>query len=148
MALDSLFWLAVTVLLVVLEASTATLVCIWFALGAAAALLISLLADGWLVQALVFVLVSALALVSTRPLVHRLRAQRTAPTNADRNIGRTATVLQPIAPGKPGRVRLDGVDWTARAHGEVTLAAGQPCRVYDIQSTVLIVEPQPEYAVL
>ncbi len=148
MTMDSLFWLTAAVLLAVLEANTVSLVCIWFVVGAAAALLASLAVHSWLVQGVIFVLTSLLALLFTRPLVQRLRARHTAPTNADRNIGRTATVIRPIGPDQPGRVRLDGVDWTARAQGDVTLAAGQKCRVADIQSTVLVVEPQPEFSTL
>ena len=41
-----------------------------------------------------------------------------------------------------GRVRLDGVDWNARcATPGDTLAPGQSCRVAEIHSTLLIVEP-------
>ena len=39
-------------------------------------------------------------------------------------------------------VRLDGVDWNARcATPGDTLAPGQSCRVTEIHSTLLIVEP-------
>ena len=39
-------------------------------------------------------------------------------------------------------VRLDGVDWNARcATPGDTLAPGQSCRVAEIHSTLLIVEP-------
>ena len=41
-----------------------------------------------------------------------------------------------------GRVRLDGVDWNARcATPGDTLAPGESCRVMEIHSTLLIVEP-------
>ena len=41
-----------------------------------------------------------------------------------------------------GRVRLDGVDWSARyATPGDTLTPGQACRVTEIHSTLLIVEP-------
>ena len=42
----------------------------------------------------------------------------------------------------PGRVRLDGVDWNARcATPGDTLTPGQRCRVTELHSTLLIVEP-------
>ena len=42
----------------------------------------------------------------------------------------------------PGRVRLDGVDWNARcATPGDTLGPGALCRVTEIHSTLLIVEP-------
>lgn len=148
MSPDSVFWLIALILLVILEGITVSLVSIWFAVGAVAALLFSLFSHNPMLQGLVFALVSAAALACTRPLTAKLRRKANIPTNGDRNIGRTAVVVEPIAPGQAGRVRLDGVDWAARSRDGAMLAAGQHCRVFDIQSTVLIVEPQPEPAVL
>lgn len=148
MTTASVFWLAALIALLVVEGATVSMVSIWFAIGAAAALLVSLFSSNLLLEALVFAVVSAGSLLACRPLVAKLQQRRADPTNGDRNIGRTATVLEPITPDRPGRVRLDGVDWTARVHGSVSLQPGQLCRVFDIQSTVLIVEPQPETAAL
>ena len=74
-------------------------------------------------------------------LAAKLRLKHTA-TNGDRNLGREAIVLSPVTAEVPGRVRLDGVDWNARcATPGDTLAPGQSCRVAEIHSTLLIVEP-------
>ena len=75
------------------------------------------------------------------PLAKKLRKAPTA-TNGDRNLGREATVLTPVTAEATGRVRLDGVDWNARCvtPGD-TLAPGESCRVMEIHSTLLIVEP-------
>ena len=62
-------WLGAIVLCGVVEALTAGLVSIWFVAGAAAALAATLLGAGTGVQLVVFVVVSAAALVLTRPLV-------------------------------------------------------------------------------
>lgn len=146
MELDSMLWLAALVALLVIEGATANLVTIWFAVGAVAALLVSVFSHSVWVQLLVFALVGLASLLATRPLVDRLRSQRVEPTNGDRNLGRIATVLETVGPDTPGRVRLDGVDWRAKSLTGETLTPGQLCRVADIQSTVLIVEPQAETA--
>ncbi len=86
---------------------------IWFAIGAAAALISCLFTDLFRVQALLFIVVSVLCLLAFRPLAAKLRKAPTA-TNGDRNLGREATVLPPVTAEEPGRVRLDGVDWNAR----------------------------------
>ena len=53
-----------------------------------------------------------------------------------------AQVLVEVTPDVTGRVRLDGVDWNARcATPGDTLTPGQACRVTEIHSTLLIVEP-------
>ena len=127
---------------VVVEALTVSLVSIWFAAGAVAALIVSGFTSSWLVQFAVFAVVSAVALAATRPLVKKRMTARRVPTNADINVGRKAQVLVEVTPDVTGRVRLDGVDWNARcATPGDTLAPGQSCRVAEIHSTLLIVEP-------
>ena len=141
MNLIPFFWLAAAVFFLVVEASTVSMTSVWFAIGAAAALLTCLFTGSLRAQALVFIVVSALCLWAFRPLAAKLHRKAT-PTNADRNLGREATVLTPVTAEVPGRVRLDGVDWNARC---VTpgdrLESGERCRITEIHSTLLLVEP-------
>lgn len=141
----SIGWLAAAIILFVIEGLTFNLVTVWFAAGCAAALVVSLFISQFSLQFLVFVAVSLLCLLASRPLAERLRRPSTA-TNGDRNLGRTAVVLTPVSSAVAGRVRLDGVDWNARAGADVSLQPGEACRVVAIQSTLLIVEPQPAAA--
>ena len=141
MSVDPIFWLLAAIGFVVLEAMTLNLVSIWFAVGSAAALLSCLFHPPFKVQAVVFIVVSVLCLAAFKPLTQRLR-QKPTPTNGDRSLGREAKVLTPVSAEETGRVRLDGVDWNARcATPGDTLAPGQSCRVAEIHSTLLIVEP-------
>ena len=119
------FWLIAAVGFLVLEGCTFNMTSIWFAIGAAAALISCLFTDLFRVQA----------------LAAKLRLKHTA-TNGDRNLGREATVLTPVTAEEPGRVRLDGVDWNARCvtPGDI-LTPGDHCRVTEIHSTLLLVEP-------
>lgn len=134
-------WLAAAVCFLILEAATVSMTSIWFAAGAAAALLTCLFTDSFRAQALVFIVVSILCLLAFRPLAAKLR-QKSIPTNGDRNLGREATVLTTVTADVPGRVRLDGVDWNAQcATPGDTLAPGSRCRITEIHSTLLIVEP-------
>ncbi len=141
MNLIPFFWLAAAVFFLVVEAFTVSMTSVWFAIGAAAALLTCLFTGSLRAQALVFIVVSALCLWAFRPLAAKLHRKAT-PTNADRNLGREATVLTPVTAEVPGRVRLDGVDWNARC---VTpgdrLESGERCRITEIHSTLLLVEP-------
>ena len=144
MSVDPIFWLLAAIGFVVLEAMTLNLVSIWFAVGSAAALLSCLVTGSFRVQAVVFIAVSTLCLLALKPLCSRLRKPPTA-TNGDRALGREAIALTSVsAESTPSsrRVRLDGVDWNARcATPGDTLAPGQSCRVAEIHSTLLIVEP-------
>ena len=141
MSIDPIFWLIAAVGFLVLEGMTFSMVSVWFAAGSAAALLSCLFHPPFKVQAVVFIVVSVLCLVAFKPLTQRLR-QKPTPTNGDRSLGREAKVLTPVSAEETGRVRLDGVDWNARcATPGDTLTPGQSCRVTEIHSTLLIVEP-------
>ena len=141
MSIDPIFWLIAAVGFLVLEGMTFSMVSIWFAAGSAAALLSCLFSPSFRVQAVVFIDVSTLCMAAFKPLAQKLR-QKPTPTNGDRSLGREAKVLTPVSAEATGRVRLDGVDWNARcATPGDTLAPGQLCRVTEIHSTLLIVEP-------
>ena len=138
MQISPILWLAAAVGFLALEASTFNMTSIWFAIGSAAALLCCVFTGSFRVQAVVFLVV---VLAAFRPLAAKLRLKHTA-TNGDRNLGREAIVLSPVTAEVPGRVRLDGVDWNARcATPGDTLTPGALCRVTEIHSTLLIVEP-------
>mgnify|MGYP000034273969 FL=1 len=83
------FWLIAAVGFLVLEGCTFNMTSIWFAIGAAAALISCLFTDLFRVQALLFIVVSVLCLLAFRPLAAKLRKNHTA-TNGDRNLGREA----------------------------------------------------------
>lgn len=133
-------WLIALAVFVAVEAATVSLVSIWFAVGALAGLITSLFTNNLLYQLLAFALVSAAALAVTKPLVSRMRSRRPAAAlGLERNIGRHGVVVQPVRPGAPGRVRLDGVDWAAVCPSP--LEKGEECVVTAVESTTLRVEP-------
>lgn len=138
-SLASLVWLILIIAFVVVEAATVSLVSIWFAAGAVAALIASGVTASPLVQFAVFAIVSAVALAATRPMVKRRMNARRVPTNADVNIGRKAQVLVAITPDVAGRVRLDGVDWNARS--AQSIPAGALCVVENVDGATLTVRP-------
>ena len=76
------FWLIAAVGFLVLEGCTFNMTSIWFAIGAAAALISCLFTDLFRVQALLFIVVSVLCLLAFRPLAAKLRKAPTAPTGA------------------------------------------------------------------
>ncbi|MBQ9850931.1 MAG: NfeD family protein [Clostridia bacterium] len=134
------FWIVMLVAFVVIEALTAQLVTIWFAVGSVAALISEMLgAEVWL-QWLIFVAVSAVVIVATRPLVKKITKQKALPTNADRCIGQTAVVTERIdnIEGK-GAVKVNGIVWTARSENGETIELDQTVTVTKIDGVKLIV---------
>ena len=89
-------WLIITVILIVVEIITLGLTSIWFAGGAFVAGLISLTGAHWLVQLLVFAVVSTLLFVFTRPFAAKHLMKNVEKTNVDSLIGKEGIVMQEI----------------------------------------------------
>ena len=136
-------WLIVLGLFLIAEAITVQLVTIWFALGALSSLISSLMFDDMLwLEIAVFIVVSTVALIATRPFVKKLRKTHNTATNADRVIGTTAIVTESIDNmlGK-GAINVSGVPWTARSIDNSAITVGSSVRVEQIEGVKLIVSP-------
>lgn len=89
-------WILAAVVFGVLEGITAQLVSIWFVLGAVAAAVAAACGGAVWLQGVLFVAVSVVALLATKPLVKKYLRPRIQATNADRCVGRTGVVLEDI----------------------------------------------------
>lgn len=143
-----LFWAAAIVVFVLTEAATTALVSVWFAVGAAAAMLTSVFTTSLPVQAAVFAVVSAITLAVMLPLLAKRRTMRQPPvTNGSPlTIGHRGVVLLEIPQGDMGRVHVDGLDWQARTEDGTPLAKNARCEVKNVDGAVLIVSAVPEPA--
>ncbi len=142
MAYMPILWLVLLIVFAVAEGLTAGLVSIWFALGALAALVASLLTDSLLVQVLVFAIISVITMAIIRPLAAKFFTPHHEPTNADRIIGSTAVVIVPIDNvNGTGQVKVGGKIWTARAPGQDVIPEGTMVKVLSIQGVKVSVEP-------
>ena len=138
---DTILWLVAVVAFIVVEAATTALVSVWFAVGAAAAMLASFFDVGFGWQMLIFAVVSAITLGLMLPKLIGQRGEHRAPvTNGSPlTIGKQGVVLVDIEPGALGRVRVDGLDWQARA--DTPLPKDTRCQVVAVDGAILIVVP-------
>ena len=135
-----IIWTALLVGFVILEGVTVTLVSIWFCAGAVVALVVSLIWPNAIVpQVLVFLMVSIATLLALRPLTKKLVGDKKVATNADANVGKIGQVIAEIQPARFGRVKLEGLDWTAKS--DEVLPVGTWCRVEAIEGVKLVVTP-------
>ena len=136
-------WVALLALFIIVEPTTAQLLTIWFAVGSLAALISTFITDNIIVQVIVFVVVSAIALVITRPLVKKMTKTSKQPTNADMYIGKEAVVTEDINNLEAkGLVKVGGSIWTARTEVDnFTIPAGSHVTVIKIEGVKLIVRP-------
>jgi len=140
-----ILWLAALVFFLILEGATAQLVSIWFVIGAAAALVVSLLHGPLWLQIAVFVVVSALALILTRPVIRKLTKGRVRPTNADRILGTECLVTEAIDNlAGTGAVSAGGKIWTARSADGSAIPEGALVTVQSIEGVKAIVSASAE----
>lgn len=83
-----LLWMVLLIVFVLGELATIGLTCIWFAAGALAALVMAMAGVNPVVQFLVFLVVSILLLVATRPWARKYVNAKMQRTNADSLIGK------------------------------------------------------------
>jgi len=135
-------WLAVALVLAILEAMTTNLVSMWFVGGAVGAFITVLLGGGVLAQLIVFTVVSAALLAAMRPLIKkRMIVKNPIKTNVNRVIGTTGIVTEPIDNLRAvGAVRLGGVEWTARSADGAPIGKDAEVRVLRIEGVKAIVE--------
>lgn len=136
-----IIWAAAIVIFGTLEAVTAQLVSIWFVFGAIAALIASFFNVPFAVQVIIFVAVTVLALVITRPLVKKFINPKRVKTNADKVVGQTGIVVQDINNVEAtGQVKVDGQIWTARSSDNQIITAGNEVIIEKIDGVKLIVK--------
>ena len=139
-------WLVLMVILLVIEGMIPGLVSIWFALGSMGAFFAALAGAPLWLQTVVFISVSTLALLITRPLARKYINTTAQPTNADQVIGKEAIVSEEINNILgTGAVMVDGKVWTARAsHDELTFDEGELAVVQEIRGVKLILQKKKE----
>ncbi|MGN0561757.1 MAG: NfeD family protein [Candidatus Fimenecus sp.] len=141
----TVIWIVLLVLFLILEAATVQLVSAWFALGVLCALLANLCGVGVVWQVVLFLVVSAICLIATRPLVKKMTATKIQKTNADRCIGAEAVVLEEINNLKStGLVKAMGNTWTARSEDGSVIPKDAVVIVRKMEGVKLIVSQQSE----
>ncbi len=140
------FWLILFIVLVIAELSTMGLTTIWFAGGALIATLAAIFGANEGVQILLFLLISILLLIFTRPIAVKYFNKDRARTNVESYIGRQVIVISEIDNLQGiGQVTLGGQEWTARsAQDGIVLPVGAVGIVKYVDGVKLIIEEKKE----
>ncbi len=133
-------WVIIFIICIIFEASTLALTSIWFAGGAIAACLTSIIGFGFYIQMAAFVIVSFLLLYLTRPLALKYVNQRTVRTNVDALIGKKAVVTAEIDNDESrGMAMVAGQEWTARSVDGSKIEKDALVKIQSISGVKLIV---------
>ncbi len=137
----TLFWGVLFLLFVVIELATVNLVTIWFAIGALITLFVSyFIKVNVLIQTVIFIVVSLISLLLTKPIIRKFKVVNFEPTNSDRYIGKKGDVIKRITPKEKGEVKVLGTVWTATS--DETLEVGDEIEVVKIDGVKLIVKKE------
>ena len=137
----TVFWLVAMIALFVVEAATVNLVTLWFAFGALAALITSLLGGELWLQLVIFIAVTVITLIPTRKLAKKYFSKsHHQATNSDLVIGKDCIVVEEIDNLiSTGAVKCLGKEWTARSENGEKIAVGETVIAIAIEGVKLIV---------
>lgn len=121
------------------------LVSIWFAGGAFVTMIASLFGAGMGLQIGLFVVVSVVLLAALRPFLKKFITPKLVKTNVDAVIGSEGYVTDAIDNlAATGRVKLGGMEWTARSSGGEVIPTGALVKVEKIEGVKVFVTPVRE----
>lgn len=142
MNMAAIVWLVLMVVFLAAEASTVSMVSLWFAAGALIALLTALAGGPAWLQTLLFLVVSAGLLLALRPLVKKYLSPKLTATNVDSVVGSTGLVTAAIDNvSAVGQVKLGAMEWTARSTSGQPIPAGTLVKVDRIEGVKAFVSP-------
>lgn len=138
--MEAIIWLALMVVFLIAEASTVTMVSLWFAAGSFAAMAVALLGGPVWLQVALALAVSAVLLACLRPLAKKHFTPSIQSTNIDAVVGTQGYVTADIDNlAAVGQVKLGGMEWTARSADGEKIPAGTLVRVEQIEGVKVFV---------
>ena len=138
--METIVWLGIFLVLLVLEIISLGLTTIWFAGGALAAFAAALLGANIIIQAVLFLVISLVLLFVPRPIAVKYFNNNLAKTNVENVIGKTAKVSRQIDNvNSLGEAVLEGETWMARSENNEIIAEGTLVTVVAVEGVKLIV---------
>ena len=140
----AVYWLILFVALAGIEALTVALTTIWFAGGALAAFFCALAGAGVEAQLVVFVAVSFILLIFTRPFAIKYINRNTEKTNVESLEGKKARVTSDVDnDAGTGTAVVGGQEWTARsADPKKKLKTGPIVRIVEVRGVKLMIDKE------
>ena len=140
--MDTIIWLVLLIVFLVVEALTVTMVSLWFAGGCLAALLVAATGGGWGFQVFTALAVSALLLACLRPIARKHFTPKLTKTNVDAIVDSRGYVTADIDNvSATGSVKLGAMEWTARSTSGAAIPKGTLVKVDKIEGVKAFVTP-------
>ena len=132
-------WIVFIIVSIIVEFETNDLVSIWFTIGAIGALIAAALKAKPLTQVIIFVVISAILLLATRPFVKKLMSKGVVPTNVDRLIGTVGIITKEVTPYEVGEIKVNNTLWRATSFENLSFNVGEKALIKAISGTKIVI---------
>ena len=140
MNISVVFWISVTIVLAIIESLTFSLTCIWGALAAVLCAIIASFGISFRFSVYLFIGMTTILLLCTRPFVKHFILKKNIPTNADRIIGAEGIITKNITRDTPGEIKVMGQFWSAVSDSNLEISEGTRVVVRSIDGVKLKVD--------
>ena len=138
------FWLIASGIFFIAEIITTGFLVFWLGIAGLITMCISFFTDNLMIQASVFVILSAVLILATKPFVNKFvnKKETTEKTNAFSIIGKTAIVIKDIdSINGVGQIKVDGEVWSAEGINGSNIEKGTKVEIKEIDGVRAIVAP-------
>lgn len=132
-------WIVIIVAAIVIEVSTIALTSVWFAVGGIVSLILAIFDVDFVWQLVVFVGVSTISLIATRPIAKRMNTKDVIHTNADKLINMIGVVTKEIPVSEVGEIRVNSELWRAKSLESECIEVGEKVIVNNLDGNKVIV---------
>lgn len=132
-------WAIIFVVTLIIELETADLTTIWFCVSSFITLICAIFGLHEIYQLIVFVVLSALLILATRPLTKKMMTKDIIHTNSDRLIGMITTVTKRISNEEIGEVKIENTPWRAVCLDGIDIEVGEKVIINSISGNKVVV---------
>ncbi len=136
------FWLIAAGIFFIVEIATVGFLVFWLGIGALITMVISLFITNVYIQALIFIVISTLLILLTKPFVNKfVNKGKTVATNSYSVIGRKGIVTKEINPIRgTGQVKVNGEVWSAKSSSDEVIPENTEIEVVQIDGVKVLVK--------
>ncbi len=143
--INAYFWIAAIIIFLIIEGFTATLVSIWFSIGAFAALIAEAIGADVTGQILTFIVFSAISIIGLRKIALRKSKENKSKINLDRIVGQRIIIAETVDNSKGGGIaKINDVDWRLISEDGEIIEKAAVVSVEDIDGVKLVVKKVEE----
>ena len=137
-------WLVLAGIFFIVEIATTGFLVFWLGIGSLFAMITSFFTESLIIQTIVFITVSTLLIIFTKPVVKKffIKDEDTLATNVYSIIGKKAIVTKEINPTLGvGQIKVEGQDWSAKCDSDEFIEKGTEVEILDVNGVKAVVTP-------